>query len=100
MFGSNSRYAKCQIVEVAGPKGKKVGVVKLRRIPYVPGNLTEVKGSERLDIVAHRKYSDGTKFWHVADANSALEANELVAAERSENVAAEVETKFISVPEK
>lgn len=100
MFGSNSRYAKCPVVEVDAARGKKVNAVKLRRVPYEPGNLTEVKGTDRLDIMAHRRYKDGTKFWHIADANSELEANELVKTERAENPYVEVGAKYILVPEK
>lgn len=98
MFDSNSRYLKCPIVELETAKGKKVHAVKLRRLPYTPGNLTEVKGTDRLDIMTHRKYKDGTKFWHVADANTELEANHLVESERPENPLAQEETRLILVP--
>lgn len=99
MFDANSRYAKIPIVEVETATGKKANAVKLRRLPYTPGNLTEVKGTDRLDIMAHRKVANGTKFWHIADSNTELEANDLVANERSENPLATEETKFILVPE-
>ena len=98
MFSSNSRYAKCPVVEIETAKGKKANAVKLRRLPYTPGVLTEVKGTDRLDIMAHHKYSDGTYFWHVADANSELEANRLVQHERQENPLAQEEATFILVP--
>ncbi len=99
MFDANSRYAKLPIVEAESSTGKKANVVKLRRLPYVPGGLTEVKGTDRLDIMSHRKFADGTKFWHVADANTELEANDLVENVRSENPLAIEETRFILVPE-
>ncbi len=99
MFGSNSRYVKCPVVEVETAKGTKLNAVKLRRLPYTPGHLTETKGTDRLDIMSFRKYKDGTKFWHLADANSELEANRLVERERSENPLAKEETRFILVPE-
>jgi hypothetical protein len=99
MFDANSRYIKCPVVEVETAKGKKVNAVKLRRIPFTPGDLTEVKGTDRLDIMAHRQYKDGTKFWHIADANTELEANDLVEQKRSENPLARQETEFILVPE-
>ncbi len=99
MFDANSRYAKSPIVEVETAKGKKANAVKLRRIPYAPGNLTEVKGTDRLDIMAHRKYKDGTKFWHIADANTELEANDLVAQKPQENPLEEQQTEYILVPE-
>ena len=100
MVDANSRYIKCQVVEVETAEGKKVNAIKLRRLPYALGNLMEVKGTDRLDLMAHRKYMDGTKFWHVADANTELEANDLVEREHPENPLVEVETKFILVPEK
>ena len=76
-----------------------MNAVNLRRIPFTPGDLTEVKGTDRLDIMAHRQYKDGTKFWHAADANTELEANDLVEQKRSENPLARQETEFILVPE-
>jgi hypothetical protein len=99
MFDSNSRYVKIQIVEVETAPGRKTHALKLRRIPYIPGNLTEVKGNDRLDIMALRRYKDGTKFWHIADANTALEAHDLVEQKPPENPLAENETTFIFVPE-
>jgi hypothetical protein len=99
MFDANSRYAKLPIVEAESATGKKANVVKLRKLPYVQGNLTEVKGTDRLDIMSHRKFKDGTKFWHVADANTELEANALIETVRPENPLATQETKFILVPE-
>ena len=40
--------------------------------------------------MSHRRNQDGTKFWHIADANSDLEANSLVA----------VSGRYINVPDK
>jgi hypothetical protein len=99
MFTANSRYANLPLAEAETKDGKKVSVVRLRRLPFAPGNLTEVKGHDRLDVMAHRKYKDGTKFWHIADANTELEANNLVENETSENPLAEREIKLILVPE-
>jgi hypothetical protein len=80
-------------------KGRAVNVVKLRRLPYTPGNLKEVKGTDRLDIMAQNKYKDGTKFWHIADANTELEANDLVERKPVENALAKEEMRYILVPE-
>jgi hypothetical protein len=99
MFDSNSRYSKCQVIEVETARGKKTNAVMLRLLPYTSGNLTELKGTDRLDIMAHRKYGDGTKFWHVADANTELEANALIEHEHPENPLAKEETRVILVPE-
>lgn len=99
MFEANSRYVKCPVVEVETATGKKALAVKLRRLPYEPGNLTETKGTDRLDIMAYRKYRDGTWFWHIADANTELEANDLVKTDPPENPLARQEVRFIDVPE-
>lgn len=99
MFKANSRYAKQPVAEAETASGKKVSVVTLRRLPPTGGNLTEVQGHDRLDIMAHRKYKDGTKFWHIADANTELEANDLVKLDVSENPLSEREVGLILVPE-
>jgi hypothetical protein len=98
MFSSNSRYAKCPVVEIETAKGNKVNAVKLRRPPFTSGNPTEVKGTNRLDLMAQGKYGDGTSFWHIADANTELEANHLLQSDRQENPLAKKESKYILVP--
>jgi hypothetical protein len=99
VFEANSRYARCPVVEVETGRGDKVQVVKLRRLPFVAGNLTETKGTDRLDVMARRVFQDGTRFWHVADANTELVANDLVHPKPSENPLIPQQTTFILVPE-
>ncbi len=98
MFDPNSRYYTSPVVEVKPFTGLETNAVKLRRLPFTPGDLRVVKGADRLDLMAHEKFTDGTKFWHIADANTELEANDLVAQKRSENPIATVETKYILMP--
>lgn len=74
MFLKNSRYYKQKVIEVNGVKA-----VKLRRLPVVEGEPVETKSNDRLDIMAQRQYNNPTMFWYIADANSRLEANRLVA---------------------
>jgi hypothetical protein len=57
--------------------GRAVLAVTLRRLPEVEGIATMLKGNDRLDILAQQKYQDPTKFWHIADANSEMQANDL-----------------------
>jgi len=78
MFTESSRYFKQPTVEAEAKNGRKVVAVKFRRLPYVAGKPTVVKGNDRLDMIAQRQFKDATKFWHIADANTELEANELV----------------------
>jgi len=87
MFLKTSRYHKLKVVET-GPKAVKA--VTLRRLPPTEGSALTVKGNHRLDIIAQRHYKDPTKFWHIADANSELQANDLV----------EETGRTIAVPEK
>jgi hypothetical protein len=78
MFLPNSRYADVPQVTVALHSGATATIVRLRRLQVVDGDPHVVVGNDRLDVIADRKYSDPTKFWHVADANSELEADRLV----------------------
>jgi hypothetical protein len=102
VFLESSRYFKLKTVEVRLPSeetgdqgGRTSSAVTLRRLPYVSGTPTVIKGNDRLDVIAQRKYSNPTMFWHVADANTELEANNLL----KEKPGAE-EVIIINVPEK
>ena len=78
MFLPNSRYYQQKVVDAIAAGGRLVKAVTLRRLASPAGDPAPVKGTDRLDIIAQRKYGDATMFWHVADANTALEAAELV----------------------
>ena len=52
---------------------------KLRKLAVVVGEPRSVVAGDRLDVIAQQSYADATQFWHVADANTALEARDLVA---------------------
>lgn len=78
MFLPNSRYAKVATVETQTSTGETVTAVKLRRLTPVTGLPHQVEGGERLDLHAQAITGDATQFWHVADANSALDARTLV----------------------
>ena len=78
MFLSNSRYLNTPTVTATGADGHEVTAVALRVLPTTTGAPTVVKSGDQLDVMAHRQTGDGTRFWHIADANSELEANALV----------------------
>lgn len=78
MFLESSRYYKQKIVDAVTKDGRTVKAVTLRRLPPVRGNSTVVKGNDRLDIMAQRQYKNPTMFWHIADANTELQAKDLV----------------------
>ncbi|MCK5243478.1 hypothetical protein KAR34_13600 [bacterium] len=77
MFADNSRYKKVNTISVTKKDGTTVAAVKLRKLPAIKGNNYTVKKQDRLDLLANKTYKDDTKFWHVADANTELEANKL-----------------------
>lgn len=79
MFLPSSRYANQKIVGAKARDGREVEAVTLRRLASPPGPLSyEVRGHDTLDMMADRQYGDGTMFWHIADANTELQATALV----------------------
>jgi hypothetical protein len=78
MFLPSSRYANIEQVQVTQPDGSTVTAVKLRRLPVVTGDSTTLTADDRLDVIAGQEYSDGTMFWHIADANTELSAPNLL----------------------
>jgi len=78
MFLESSRYYKQTVVDTVAKDGRTVRAITLRRLSAVSGQPTVVKGNDRLDIVAQRQYGNPTMFWYIADANTELQANDLV----------------------
>ena len=79
MFLENSRYYQQPTVEAATRDGGAALALKLRKLPGQTGQPHLVVDHDRLDILAQQQFDDGTKFWHIADAGTELQANELVA---------------------
>ncbi len=77
MFLKNSRYYGLETVTTEDAAGREVTAVKLRRLPATTGKPARVRGHDRVDHIAQIRYRDATKYWHVADANTELEAGEL-----------------------
>ncbi len=78
MFLKNSRYYDVDTVEAKDRSGRAVTAVKTRKLESPSAKPLTVTESDRLDVVAEKRYRDATRFWHIADANTELEANELV----------------------
>jgi len=78
MFLESSRYYKQNIVDTITKDGRYVNVLKLRFLPVTAGKQKTVEGNDRLDIISLRQYSDSTKFWHIADANTELDSSDLL----------------------
>ena len=79
MFGKKSRYFGLETVAVKDIMGRTVPAVKLRRPADTTGDAKVVVDGDQLDVMAQDLYNDPARFWHIADANCDLEANELVA---------------------
>jgi hypothetical protein len=79
MFLPNSRYAKIATVETTASTGESVVALKLRRLTPAQGDPQTVQSGDRLDLIAQSSVGDATQFWHVADANTALDGRTLVA---------------------
>ncbi len=78
MFGKKSRYVNLPLVSGKDRAGQDIQAVKLRRLPATGGQDTVVTDYSQLDVIGERRYKDAARFWHVADANSELAANDLV----------------------
>jgi hypothetical protein len=78
-FLKTSRYANIDTVDVTLVDGSSVQAVKLRRLPQVNGDEYTVKQHDRLDVIAQQRYGAGASYWHIADANTELEAETLTA---------------------
>ena len=76
-FLPSSRYAQLATVDVPAPGGRTVSIVKLRRLPPTDGDVVVIAPHDRLDVMAHERYGDSTEFWHIADANTEVDAAEL-----------------------
>ncbi len=79
MFLNTSRYAKVPTVQLTLADGTQVTAVQLRTVPTTPGDRTAIVANDRLDVMAERIYGDATRYWHIADANSALDSRRLFA---------------------
>lgn len=78
MFLPNSRYRNVTTVETVTSTGETVTALKLRRLTPVAGEPQMVQAGDRLDLLAQARTGDATQFWHVADANTALDGRTLV----------------------
>ena len=78
MLSSNSRYQKTATVTVNLPDGRIGPALKLRTLPATSGEDHAVSDNDQLDVMAFRQTEDGQRFWHIADANTEIEAQQLL----------------------
>jgi hypothetical protein len=78
LFAKNSRYAATPTVTATDGESRQVTAVRLRRLADTPGRPLEVAAPNQLDVIADLTYRDPTRFWHIADANTELDARNLL----------------------
>lgn len=79
MFLKNSRYYGNPAHTVQDANGRLVSLVTPRTLPATPGDPAVVAAHDQLDALAEQHFRDATRYWHIADANTALCAGELTA---------------------
>ena len=83
MFDSKSRYYSLQTVTHTTADGRSVAYVRRRFLPPADTlpTLAEVPvtDGDRLDLIAARTLGDPEQYWHVCDANNAMNPPELTA---------------------
>jgi hypothetical protein len=83
MFDPASRYYNLESAEFTLPTGDKVTYKRRRLLPA--GELlpllveVSVQPGERLDLIANRVLGDPLQFWRIADANNAMNPQDLTA---------------------
>lgn len=77
MFLKNSRYFGLPTVMTRNRAGAEVAAVKLRPLPGTAGDQVSVQAHDQLDAMSEQRYADATRYWHIADANTELEARRL-----------------------
>jgi hypothetical protein len=78
MFFKGSRYEKVGDAQYTDAQGRVSQYKKIRFIPDTPARFNHfIKQGERTDLLAFRYYRDPLKFWHIADANDVMQAEEL-----------------------
>jgi hypothetical protein len=79
MIFKGSRYQNTPVISVLASNGKVVNALAARFVPNTPaGYLHTFSGSERLDLLAYRFYTNPEKFWLIADANTAMDPEDLL----------------------
>ncbi len=80
MFFKGSRYEKVGNAQFTDAQGNTFQYKKIRFIPDTPARFNHlVTQGERTDLLAFKYYRDPLKFWHIADANDVMIAEELTA---------------------
>ena len=79
MIFKGSRYQGVSVLTVTRPDGQSVAAFGIRFIPASPAGFRHtVTGDQRLDLIAYQYYRNPQKFWLIADANTAMDPEDLL----------------------
>ena len=83
MFTETSRYTNIETAELTTPEGRVIRYVRRRFLPDGDAMplLMEVTVTEgdRLDLIATNASGEPAQYWHICDANNAMNPADLVA---------------------
>jgi hypothetical protein len=90
MFDPTSRYAALPTLSYAAGPDRTISYVPARILPQSATltllATTALMPGERLDLFANRTLGDPLLFWRIADANDAMDPDELVTGGQPLNV--------------
>jgi hypothetical protein len=82
-FPPSSRYARTEIATWPDPQGREIPYLRRRFLPPVGAAAVlaehRVQVHDRLDNVTARYLGDPEQFWRLADANGAMQPDDLTA---------------------
>jgi hypothetical protein len=81
MIFKGSRYEKLaqQAITVTTSDGRQHAALPIRFPPPTPAAYRHtVSGGDRLDLLAYHFYGDPQRFWLIADANTAMDPEDLL----------------------
>jgi nucleoid-associated protein YgaU len=74
-----SRYQNVATYQIAVSGGRTLTALKIRLIPPTPaGFIHVVTADDRLDLLSYQFYRNPEKFWLIADANTAMDPEDLL----------------------
>jgi hypothetical protein len=79
MIFKGSRYQNVGVYTATGPFGQTVTALRIRFIPDTPAGFVQTfSADQRLDLIANQYYLNPEKFWLIADANDAMDPEDLL----------------------
>ena len=79
MIFKGSRYQNVATYQIAVSGGRTLTALKIRLIPPTSaGFIHVVTADDRLDLLSYQFYRNPEKFWLIADANTAMDPEDLL----------------------